>query len=149
MRELYEAALDSYKVYLVYSGAWVSQDSRLVVLKWPDIAGAAIECMSWPHDSKEAIAARDLLVSDLKIMIYEPVKVTLDGLVQRVIDLTDKSPIGVGDKVGLAARLKSTDILVAKTVLLDCVDELAKTLNVMGIQCPSLKQIRGRNAQSL
>ena len=84
---LQKEAQHSYVVYLECSGVLDHQNIKVSLLKWPDVASSAIACINNPIADNY-----DVLLSDLKSVTVEPVRLIHEAVCERFLQIFGKDP---------------------------------------------------------
>lgn len=134
--ELVKEAFHSYQIYLSLSGVLGDQSTKLSLLKWPDIAQMAVECISNPSNDK-----LDILHSDLCIAIIAPIENIYNSTVERLKQLTKQEPAGIKTVSDLIAQKKFIDPISLKVKVISELNKMFVTLQTLtGVEYPSLKE---------
>lgn len=95
--------------------------------------------------------ARKQLISDLEVLIFEPIRIVADSVAERLIEVIGKSPIIASDKIAIAKRLRNSDPRQGKDLMIKAIDEMFDTLHTMtGVAYPRIRdmQKKGTNHAS-
>lgn len=113
-------ACDSYAMYLTYSGVLDTHEAKLSLLKWPDVAMAAIESLE--NDQADL---RSLINDDLNIIIYTPIRIIFESFRARLNGLG----IDWDDVANKADDVRKANPIAAKRLLLPEINKMAAHLN--------------------
>lgn len=119
-------ALKSYVIFLKHAAFMLDSAPKAVLLKWPDVANAAINLLDNPTEE-----LYKNLEDDLKTLIFEPVNIIYQSVCDRVCQVLEKPPIGIKNKVMSALAKKDIDIVGARDELVSCINELLDILRTM------------------
>jgi len=84
---LQKEAEHSYRIYLECSGVLDTNQAKLALLKWPDVASAAINWIISPNMERF-----DLLGHELHAAVLEPIKMIHEAACDRFVQLTSLDP---------------------------------------------------------
>jgi hypothetical protein len=136
IKKLVEEAFDSYKIYLEVSGVLVVPEAKLALLKWPDIAQIAIECIGSMSGDK-----LDLLYADLCIAVVIPLEKIFEATTERLVQLTGQTPAGVKDIQHMLANRSIVEPIGLKRHIVRELNKMFVTLQTLtGVEYPSLKE---------
>jgi len=135
LAELLKEAKHSYQVYLQCTGAIETQDAKLALLKWPDIAESAIEYIE--SNSQDKL---EILIKDLESALFYPIKTICQATAERAEQALGKPPKAV--IIEAETALLNPDKIVAKRGLLKAIDKMFAALHaVTGEHYPELRPI--------
>lgn len=127
IQKIQREAEHSYKIYLECSGVLEFPKAKLTLLKWPDVAASAIDCLVQPkHNSYEQ------LWKDLEFVTLEPVKLILEAVLDQIEQLE-------GIKQQRSQPSKS-DIIFNKCWYIDQINNgFRKLSKITNIEHPEIK----------
>lgn len=137
---LLKQSFHTYQLYLECASVINNDQIKLSLLKWPDIAQSAINCVlslerkinrTGGRLLGEEAVARKTLVNDLQVSIVMPVSSIYDATKARLRDLTGKDP---------AIEVKrSDDPIETKNNIIDAINKLFMVLSTLsGVEYPIL-----------
>lgn len=137
---LLKQSFHTYQLYLECASIINNDQIKISLLKWPDIAQSAINCIlslerkvdrtSNRLLGEEAVA-RKTLTNDLRVAVVMPVSSIYDATKARIRDLTGKDP---------AIEIKkSNDPIETKNNIIDAINKLFIVLSTLsGVEYPVL-----------
>jgi hypothetical protein len=126
IKELYQQALISYKIYLVMAP---STPLDVVALKWPDIAEAAI--------TNNQVTLGD----DLLWMIYEPIRIIYSATLERAIEVLGRAPAIKWTPPAFSKTAHASNIIKDRDSMVREIDELLGLVRVMtNVEYPKLSK---------
>ena len=95
--EMLEEAFHTYQLYLECTNILNDQQTKLPLLKWPDVAQSALKyalVLEKENSSKNDVhIAKQILHNDLQIVIVNPILTIYESTQERIKKLFDKSPV--------------------------------------------------------
>jgi len=138
LEEMLEEAFHTYQLYLQCTGALTDNQTKLPLLKWPDVAQSALQYARALESELKEVGTNDidvafvsndssnnrkLLEADLRIAVVEPLSIIYRSTRERVKELLEKEP-------AIKAKSDENPIKHKNNIIL-ALNELFSTLETM------------------